>query len=168
MTALSPPSAARDLFVSGGGGLTGQWVQRAPLEVLGRTVQGGTVQPGRSLEKERRGAPPLPRNMNWGEAAAPLSGDARKPRLAPILLREVFTIPMNSSPPPVGKSQAPRGDAGVGPVVTFDDQPPWRRRRWARPSAALANSSRNWPIKASPPRWKGGEPSRERRGVFRN
>ena len=124
MTALSPPSAARDLFVSGGGGLTGQWVQRAPLEVLGRTVQGGTVQPGRSLEKERRGAPPLPRNMNWGEAAAPLSGDARKPRLAPILLREVFTIPMYSSPPPAGKNQAPRGDAGMGPVVTFDDHPP--------------------------------------------
>ena len=59
-----------------------------------------------------------------GEAATPLSGDARKPRLAPILLREVFTIPMYSSPPPAGKNQAPRGDAGMGPVVTFDDHPP--------------------------------------------
>ena len=40
-----PPSAARDLFVSGGGEVTSQWVQIARLEVLGRAVKGGRVQP---------------------------------------------------------------------------------------------------------------------------
>ena len=51
-----PPSAARDLFVSGGGGVTSQWVQIARLEILGRAVEGGAVQPERRLDigAERR------------------------------------------------------------------------------------------------------------------
>ena len=52
----SPPIAARDLFVSDGVGAPSQGVQRARLEVVGRALTGGTVQPGRGLDK-LRGAP---------------------------------------------------------------------------------------------------------------
>ena len=47
----SPPIAARDLFVSDGVGAPSQGVQGARLEVVGRALTGGTVQPGRGLDK---------------------------------------------------------------------------------------------------------------------
>ena len=52
----SPPNAARDLCLHDGVGAPSQWVQRARLEVIGRALQGGTVQPGRRWDKQR-GAP---------------------------------------------------------------------------------------------------------------
>ena len=55
-----PPNAARDLFLYDGVGAPSQWVQRARLEVIGRALLGGNVQPGRRLDKLRRGAAPNP------------------------------------------------------------------------------------------------------------
>ena len=49
----SPPNAARDLCLHDGVGAPSQWVQRARLEVIGRALQGGTVQPGRRWDKQR-------------------------------------------------------------------------------------------------------------------
>ena len=43
----SPPNAARDLCLHDGVGATSQRVPRARLEVVGRALTGGAVQPGR-------------------------------------------------------------------------------------------------------------------------
>ena len=144
---MGPESSPRSFRTrsEGGGGVA--------QTAFGQGEEGSAAAPN-EYELGRSRYPPVRRRQEAPPRADPMEGSVHRPYV--------------QQPPPVGKSQAPRGDAGVGPVVTFDDQPPWRRRRWARPSAALANSSRNWPIKASPPRWKGGEPSSARRGVFRN
>ena len=97
---MGPESSPRSFRTSGGGG-----------DSTART----------EFEKGEEGGAAAPGNMNMGEAAAPLPGDAGRARFEPILRGELFIGLMHSRPYPVVQAQTPRGAANVGPIDEFDD-----------------------------------------------
>ena len=101
--AMGPESSPRSFRTNSAGG------DSTARTEFGKGEEGGAAAP-KEYELGRSSCPPVRRRQEAPPRADPIERSVHHPHV--------------QQPPPAGKNQAPRGDAGMGPVVTFDDHPP--------------------------------------------